>query len=134
MKESFWGYLIVILGLFVLTIMIIVQNTTTTEEENTYAIKEIMEAAMVEAVDYGIYRKYGDIRMVREKFVECFIRRFSETVKGSKTYKIDFYEIYEDPPKASVKITTSTEEYDINADIANFDIVTMLNGILETKY
>lgn len=134
MKETYWGYLIVILGLFVITVMIIIQNTTTTDEENTYAIKEIMEASMVEAVDYGIYMKYGDIRMIREKFVECFIRRFSETVKGSKTYTIEFYEIYEDPPKASVKITTSTEEYNIDADATSFDIVTILNGILETKY
>ena len=134
MKETYWGYLIVILGIFVITIMIIIQNTTTTDEENTYAIKEIMEASMVEAVDYGIYMKYGDIRMIREKFIESFIRRFSESVKGSKTYTIEFYEIYEDPPKASVKITTSTGEYNIDADATSFDIVTILSGVLETKY
>jgi hypothetical protein len=134
MKESFWGYLIVILGLFVTTVMIIVQNTTTTDEENTYAIKEIMEAAMVEAVDYGVYRKYGDLRIIKEKFVESFIRRFSETVKGTKTYTIEFYELYEDPPKASVKISTSTGEYQVNTSAADFDIVTILSGVLETKY
>jgi len=90
---------------------------------------------MIDAIDYGVYRQYGDIRIVKEKFVENFIRRFSESVNSTKTYSIEFYEIYEEPPKATVRIRTATNEYQVTSDTSvDFDIVTILSGILETKY
>lgn len=133
MKESMWGYLIVIMGIFVVIVMIILQNISTTDEQNYYLVKEAMEGAMIDSVDYGVYRNYGEIRIIEEKFVENFIRRFSESVQANKDYKIDFYEIYESPPKATVRVSTSTEEYTIDSSSADFDIITILSGILESK-
>ena len=135
MKESFWTYLIIALGLFVIVVLIIVQDITTTAEEDYYLMKEVMEAAMVEAVDYGVYRAYGEIRIIEEKFVENFTRRFAESVTANKNYKLEFFEIYESPPKASVRISTSTREYTVNSeDVVDFSVVTILSNIMETKY
>lgn len=135
MKETFWTYLLIVLGLFVIVIMIIVQDMTATSEEDYYLTKEVMQAAMIDSIDYGVYRKYGDIRIVEQKFVENFIRRFSDSVNSTKTYTIEFYEIYEEPPKATVRIKTGTSEYQVTSDsTVDFDIVTILSGILETKY
>ena len=135
MKESFWTYLIIALGLFVIVILIIVQDLTTTSEEDYYLMKEVMEAAMIDSVDYGVYRAYGEIRIIEEKFVESFTRRFAESVTANKNYKLEFYEIYESPPKASVRISTSTRQYTINSqDVVDFSVVTILSNIMETKY
>lgn len=133
MKESIWAYIIIIIGVFVVVVMTIVQNVSTTDEQNYYLVKEAMEGAMIDAVDYGIYRNYGEIRIIEEKFVENFIRRFAESVQANKTYTIDFYEIYESPPKATVKVTTSTGIYKISTSASDFNIITLLSGILESK-
>ena len=135
MKESFWGYFIIILGLFVIVIMMVIQNMTTTSEEDFYLSKEVMEAAMLDSVDYGVYRTTGEIRIIESKFVENFTRRFADSVSNSKDYTIEFYEIYENPPKATVLIKTNTGEYRASTDTTvDFDIVTALSGILATKY
>ena len=70
MKESFWTYLVIALGLFIIVVLILVQDLTTTAEEDYYLMKEVMEAAMIDSVDYGIYRSTGEIRIIEEKFVE----------------------------------------------------------------
>ena len=135
MKESFWTYLIIALGLFVIVILIIVQDLTSSAEEDYYLMKEIMEAAMVDSLDYGIYRETGEIRIISEKFIENFTRRFAESVKATKNYRLEFFEIYESPPKASVRISTSTKEYTVNSnEIVDFQIDTILSSIMETKY
>ena len=134
MKESYWGYFIVGLGVAIIFTMVLIQNVTTTGEENYYLVKEAMEGAMVDSVDYGAYRLTGEIKISKEKFVECFLRRFSESISPTKTYNIDFYEIYESPPKATVKISTSTSTYVYTGDSTEFDLVTTLSGIIETKY
>lgn len=135
MKESFWTYLVIVLGVMIIVVLILVQDLTTTSEEDYYLTKEVMEAAMVEAVDYGLYRRTGEIRIIKEKFVENFTRRFAESVSPSKTYKLEFYEVYESPPKASVRIKTKTSEYSVNGEEGvDFSIVTLLSGILEAKY
>jgi len=134
-KETFWTYLLIIIGIFVIVVMILVQDLTGTTEEDYYLTKEIMQAAMIDSIDYGVYRHYGDIRIIEEKFVENFTRRFSESVNSTKTYQIEFYEIYESPPKATVRVKTATSEYQVTSDSSvDFDIVTILSGILETKY
>ena len=135
MKESFWTYMLIGLGLLIIVIMILVQDLTGTSEEDYYLTKEVMEAAMIDSIDYGVYRQYGDIRIVEEKFVENFTRRFADSVNSSKTYTLEFFDIYENPPKATVRVKTATREYSVTTDSAmDFDIVTVLNGILETKY
>lgn len=134
MKEAFWGYFLIALGIIIIVVVLIVQNITSTSEEDYYLIKEVMEASMVESVDYGTYRLTGEIKISKEKFVENFLRRFAESVSPNKTYKVDFYEIYENPPKASIKVTTSTGTQVVSGSATDFDIITILNGIIETKY
>jgi len=135
MKYTFWAYGLIALGVAILVGLRFVNDMTTTSEADYYLTKEVMQASMLDSIDYGVYRRYGDIRIIKDKFVENFIKRFSESVGGSKTYTIEFYEIYEEPPKATVRIKTGTSEYQVTSDsTVDFDIVTILSGILETKY
>ena len=46
MKESLWGYWLIVLGIFILSVMLLLQNYTTTNEQDVYLIKEITDAAM----------------------------------------------------------------------------------------
>ncbi len=134
MKESLWGYLILVLGVIVTTVILLVNRVTTTTEEDYYLGQEVMKSAMLDAIDYGTYRTTGKIVMSKEKFVEVFIRRFSESVTNNKTYKLDFYDIYEEPPKASVRIRATSGSATINDETLNVTLDTVLNGILETIY
>ena len=133
MKESMWGYLIIALGVVIIVILLLIQRVTTTSEEDYYLVREILEASMIDAVDYGSYRLSGRIVMSKEKFEEVFIRRFAESVTNNKDYRIEFYDIYEDPPKATVRIRTLSGESVVNSDSFEVSIDTMLSGILETR-
>jgi len=130
MRESYWGYWLIILGVFVIVIMMLVSNVTTTNTQDYYLIKEVTEQAMVDAVYLAYYRQSGELRINAEKFYESFIRRFAENVVLS-TYQIDIYGVYEAPPKASVKVTTKSATYNIGADSASFDIINKVDAILE---
>lgn len=133
MKESMWGYLIVILGVVIIAILMLVQRLTTTNEEDYYLSREVLKSAMLDAVDYGSYMKTGKLVMSREKFVAVFIRRFADSVTADKDYRIDFYDIYEYPPKATIRITTATGNYSVNNEQVNLEINTFITGILETN-
>ena len=132
MKESMWGYFILSLGMLILAVMLLIQNLTSTNEEDFYLGREIMEAAMLDAVDYGTFRSTGELVMSKEKFVEVFIRRFADSVSGNKTYTLEFYDIHEYPPKATVRILTNTGTTEIKDSDFDVDINTILNGVLET--
>ncbi len=116
MKEAYWGYWLILLGIFVIVIMMLVNSV-----------------AMIDAVDYGYYREYGELRINKEKFVENFLRRFSETVNINKTYDVDFYDIYEAPPKVSVKVTTKSNSYVVSSTSESYDIVNKIDAVLEMK-
>lgn len=131
MKESFWGYWLVILGIFVVVIMLLIQNITSNSTQDYYSIKEISEAAMVDAVDLGYYRDYGELKINKEKYIESFLRRFAEIAGSTSNYDIVFTAIYETPPKASVEITSSTASYIIASDSTQFDLTTRVDAILE---
>ena len=138
MKESFWGFGLVLLGVVLFAFISFVQRMTKTNEEDFYMGKEILSASMVDAIDYGSYRSTGELVMSKEKFVEVFIRRFAETVSLGKAYKIDFYDIIEYPPKASVRIRTDSSYFSGNnsqeneLDAYSPKIDTLLSGVLET--
>jgi hypothetical protein len=134
MKESFWGYFLIALGLIIITVLLLVNRLTTTNEENFYLGREVLEASMIDAVDYGTYRTTGRLVMSEQKFVEAFLRRFSESVTNNKTYKVEFYDIYEEPPKASVRIRTTSGATAVKDDSFELTLDTNLNGILETIY
>ncbi|MCI8394737.1 MAG: hypothetical protein HFH86_04595 [Bacilli bacterium] len=130
MKESLWGYWIILLGIFVVVIMMLVSNVTSSSTQDYYMIKDVTEAAMVDAIDYSYYRQFSELRINREKFVENFLRRFAENA-SINTYQIDFYDIYEAPPKASVKVTTKSGTYRVMGDSTSFDIVEKIDAVLE---
>lgn len=136
MKESLWGYWIVVLGISIVGVMVVLHNYTTTSEQDYYLIKEVLEASMNEAVDYTFYRDTGRLKMNAEKFAENFVRRFSETVNINKTYELNFYQIYEEPPAASVEVITNTNStnYGQSNTAANEDVnvVNRVSGILYT--
>ena len=93
MKDSYWAYWLILLGIFIVVIMMLVQNLTTTSTQDYYLLKEINEAAMVDAIDYSYYRKFGEIRINKEKFYESFLRRFAETTSLATDYTVSFYGI-----------------------------------------
>ena len=130
MRESYWGYWIILLGIFVIVILMLVSNVTTTNTQDYYLIKEVTEASMVDAVDLGYYRTTGELKINSDKFVESFVRRFAENVELN-TYQIDFYGIYEAPPKVSVKVTTKSATYNVASDSTSFDMTNRVDAILE---
>ncbi len=135
MKESMWGYLLIVLGVIIIIIIVLIQNITNTQEEDYYLTREVLEASMIDAIDMGSFKSTGEIVMVKEKFVEVFIRRFAESVgKSKEQYTLEFYDINEYPPKASVRILTNSGVYSISDNSNNFDVDlnTYLTGILET--
>ena len=95
MKESFWGYLIVLLGLVIVVIIFLVSNLTNTNEQDYFLAREILKNSMYDAIDYGTYMKSGKVVMSREKFVSIFTRRFAESVNNDRTFTLEFYDIYE---------------------------------------
>jgi hypothetical protein len=134
MKESVWAYWIMVLGLSIMSVMTLLQSYTTTSEQDYYLIKNVMEASMYDAVDYGYYTDTSTLKMNGEKFVENFIRRFAEQVNINKDYHITFYDIYESPPYAAVSVSAKGQDGTIikTEDGGNSDVVNRLSGILYT--
>lgn len=133
MKESFWGIFIIMLGTVAIAFIFFFQEVTNTGEQNYTLLRETTEAAMYDAVDLAAYRQTGVVRINREKFVENFIRRFSESASLQNTYQIDIYDISETPPKVSLKISTKLSTTATN-EVVEYDIANKLDAILETPY
>ena len=133
MKNALWGYWLVLLGIFIVVIMLLVQNLTTSSTQDYYLLKEITEAALVDAVDYSYYRTFGEIKINKEKFYESFLRRFSENASTTTTYTVSFYGVYEAPPKVSVEIKSKSNTFNVMGDSETFDIVERIDAILEGK-
>jgi hypothetical protein len=131
MKEVYWGYWLIVLGVFITIVMMMISNVTTSSTQDYYLIKEVTEAAMLDAVDLAYYRENGELKINREKFVESFLRRFSENVSITNTYTVDFYGIYEAPPKVSVKVSSTSSTFTIAGDSESFGIIDKVDAILE---
>ncbi len=142
MKESYWGYWFVIFGIFIATIMMLTNDATTTNTQDYYQLKEVANSALYDSVDYRYYAQTGQIRILKEVFVENFLRRFAETVSVTDSYTVQFYDLYESPPKVSVKISTTTAGFIIGRDVAtdpndpssaqtNLDVVNSIDLIVE---
>lgn len=123
---------VMILGIIGVSIILLFQQLTTTNENDYYLLKEITEAAMVDSIDISYYRETGELKIVREKFVENFTRRFAEStlIIGTK-YTIKFFDIMEEPPKVSVRIDTGIENYKIYNASGNYEVLNQLTGIFE---
>lgn len=137
MKESIWGYWIVVLGISIISVMILLQSYSTTNEQDYFLIKSVLQSSMLEAVDYGYFSDTGKMKMNKEKFVENFVRRFSETVNIQKEYDINFYNIYEMPPAASVSVKSNTNQTNLGSSNGlgssqSVESTNRLTGILYT--
>lgn len=123
---------VMILGIIGVSIILLFQQLTTTNENDYYLLKEITEAAMVDSIDISYYRETGELKIVRDKFVENFTRRFAEStlIIGTK-YTIKFFDIMEEPPKVSVRIDTGIDNYKIYNTSGNYEVLNQLTGIFE---
>ena len=132
MKWSFASVGMIVLGIIGVMVIVLFQQITTSNENDYYLLKEITEASMIESMDIKYYRETGDLRIVKEKFVENFTRRYSESTLfiGTK-YTISFFDIMEVPPKVTIMINTGLEQYRIYNDTSNYNVVNNLTGILE---
>lgn len=132
MKWSFATVGIILLGLTGIAIILLFQQITTNNENDYYLLKEITEAAMIDAIDYERYRETGNLRIVKEKFVENFTRRFAEsTIFVTNDYNIEFYDIMEEPPKVSIIVNTGLGKYNIGGTADEYGIANKLDAILE---
>ena len=122
---------IIILAIITFGVVNIVQNYQTGNELDYYLLRETTEAAMTDAVDVGYYRLSGLLRIDKEKFVESFVRRFSENVSNSRTYDIRFYDINETPPKVSVLVESETAA-SVNGE--SLSLSNKVDVILESNY
>lgn len=133
MKESLWGIFIVGVGIFMIFFIYFFQSLTTTDEHNYALLKETVEAAMYDSVDLAAYKANGDIKIVGEKFVESFIRRFADNANLSRVYKVEIMDISETPPKVSVRLSSS-ETTNLTGEILTFDISNSIDSIFEAPY
>jgi len=135
MKWSFATVGIIVLGIIGATIIMLFEQLTTTNENDYYLLKEITESAMIDAIDLSYYRETGELKIVREKFVENFTRRYAESAQKSRTYKIDFYDVNELPPKVSVKVTSKdTGNNLLSGEATNVTLSNKIDAILEVPY
>ena len=164
MKESIWMYMFATLGIVGLVLINLFGHIVVSAEQNYYLLKEITEASMYDAVDLRAYREGigydgvtnatdpesmhclayqpGTVRIIKEKFVESFIRRFSDNADLNRNYRIVIHDIDECPPKVSLSLI-ATENFDFvtffSIDFSNgetntsTDIVNSITGILENK-
>ncbi len=133
MRESVWGYAVIALGIIAIGIIWFMSTVTNTDQHNYNLLKETVEASMYDAVDLAAYRKDGTIKIIEQKFLENFIRRFSESAELSNTYVIDVYDITETPPKVSLRISSTKSNSSTN-EVIEFDVINNIDAILETKY
>ena len=131
MNKAMLAVGIILLAIITFGVVNIVQNYQTGNELDYYLLRETTEAAMTDAVDVGYYRLSGLIRIDKEKFVESFVRRFSENVSNARTYDIGFYDINETPPKVSVLVQSDTAS-SINGE--SVGISNRIDAILESNY
>ena len=132
MKWSFASVGIIMLGLFGLLIILLFNEITVSNEQDYYTLKEATEAAMIDAIDVAYYRLTGEIKMSKEKFVEKFTRRFTETSTfGQGNYGIEFYQIIEYPAKVSLRVVDRTNAYNIYNISTDANIINELSAILD---
>ncbi len=130
MQSSYWGYWLIVLGVAIVGLSISVQGMTTNTTQDYYSLKEITDASMLESVDYGYYRDYNEVKINKEKFMEVFMRMLVETMGANDTYEVNFYGIYEAPPKVSVEVKSNSGA---NFTSANYDTISRIDAIIQIQ-
>ena len=130
-------------GIIGLLLIVLFEAITVNNESEYYVLKEAMEASMLESIDRLCYRftqcDSDEVKISEQKFVENFTRRFAASISGDVTeYDIQFYDIIEKPPKATVVVKGKTQKYAVmsigtNGEAASYDLVNNLSGILELR-
>ena len=126
-------------GIIGIVFIVLFQDITVNNESEYYVLKEAMEAAMLESIDLPCYRNSnrestnqcaeGTVKIVKQKFVENFTRRFAESISGNANeFQIEFYDIIESPPKATIVVKALQNGGTFEEE---FTIVNNLDGILE---
>lgn len=75
MKWSFASVGMIVLGIIGVMVIVLFQQITTSNENDYYLLKEITEASMIESIDLKYYRETGDLKIIKEKFVENFTKK-----------------------------------------------------------
>ena len=161
MNSSYWGFLFVILGVLGIVLINIFGEITIKNEQNYYSLKEVTKSAMQDAIDEYAYMSgvgydgitqltdpesmhcitgnSGEVRIIKERFVELFLVKFAQSVDTSNDYIITFNDIDECPPKVTVTVT-STQSFSMIQRILgsktkqteDAEITNVLTGILES--
>lgn len=136
MRESFWGLMIVGLGIVSMFLVYFFQNITNTSDHNFELLMETTQAAMYDSLDLAKYRLDGTVRIDREVFVESFIRRFAQNATLQHQYHIVIYDVHEEPPKVSIKLETMGSETTttLTGEETSFLLTHRIDAILETKW
>ena len=146
MRYGFLGLGMILFGMVTLVIIIMFESITLDNDSEYYVLKEAMKASMLESIDYSFHdqetnnvicktksgkvMEVGATKIIEQKFVENFIRRFSASISGDvDNYTLEFYDIMELPPKATVKVISNNKSYKNAMD--DITIVNNLTGILE---
>ena len=140
MKWSFFSAGMIMFGIVGFGIIFLFVQLTVNSDEEYYLLKEVTEAAMYDSIDLAYYRSNGELKIIKEKFVENFIRRFAESTNiNAEGYKINIYNVIESPPKVSVEITSELgERYFFNSESDdiddNYSVINDLDAIFEFNY
>lgn len=132
MKWSFYSAGMIMFGLVGFGIIFLFVQLTVNSDEEYYLLKEVTEASMYDAIDLAYYRNTGELKIVKEKFVESFIRRFAESTNiNAESYDIKIYNVVESPPKVSIEITSNLGEKTIFESTDEYSVINDLDAILE---
>lgn len=158
MNSTMWTYFFMVIGILGIVVINLFTNTMITNEQDDFLLKEVTEAAMIDAFDYEAYRiglgydgvthetdpesmhcevNYmpKTIRIKKEKFVQSFLMRFATSVGMRKTYDISFDDIDECPPKVAITITARDKysflEFFNVQYTGDQEIVNNIMGVLE---
>lgn len=156
MKMSFQALTLILLGMIGIVVISVFESVTINNESSYYVLKEAMKSSMIESIDKQYYATHrycsydedicenttsskkcsGAIKISEQKFVENFTRRFAASINGDvNKYTLEFYDIIESPPKATVLIKSNTATFTSKENQtvvrSSADIENTLTGILE---
>lgn len=133
MNQSIWGYGVLVLGLIGIGTIWFFANATRTDQHNENLLQETVEAAMFDSIDLAAYRKDGTVKIEKEKFVESLVMRFAENADLSNDYKIEIFDINEEPPKVSLRVSSKSST-STTGELVEYNLVNNIDAILETRY
>ena len=133
MKESMWGYMVIVLGVLAIGVIWFMANSTRTDQHNFNLLRETVQASMIDAADYSLYRQTGELEINETLFIENFLRRFANNADLSNVYVIEIFDISTKPPKVSMRISSKSNST-ASGELVEFDLVNNIDAILDTNY